>query len=170
MTQFPAPTTWRSPSRPITGGVGRTLKILHVVDEYTRESLSDLVAYSIGADATVAVLDKIAATRGCPQYLRCDNGPELAACALRDWRRFTAVQTSYIEPGSPWQNPWVESYGSWIRDELLPIEQFDTLLQAQVLVADWRQEYNNNRPHSALGMRTPAEFARACRTRQPQLT
>jgi putative transposase len=74
---------------------------LHVVDEFTRESLSDLAAYSIDADATVAVLDKIAAGRGFPEYLRCDNGPELTASALRDWCRFTAVKTSYIEPGSP---------------------------------------------------------------------
>jgi transposase InsO family protein len=149
---------------------GRTIKILHVVDEYTRESLSDLVAYSIDADATVAVLDKIAIGRGFPEYVRCDNGPELTAHALRDWCRFTSTKTSYIDPGSPWQNPWVESYGSRIRDELLAIEQFDTLLEAQVLVADWRQEYNNYRPHSALGMRTPAEFARTCRTYTPQLT
>jgi putative transposase len=149
---------------------GRTLKILHVVDEYTRESLSDLVAYRIDADATVAILDKIAACRGFPEFVRCDNGPELTANALRDWCRFTAVKTSYIDPGSPWQNPWVESYGSRIRDELLAIEQFNTLLEAQVLVADWRQEYNNYRPHSALEMQTPAEFARTCRTCTPQLT
>jgi putative transposase len=149
---------------------GRTLKILHVVDEYTRESLSDLVAYSIGADATVGVLDTIAARRGFPEFVRCDNGPELTANALRDWCRLTSTKTSYIDPGSPWQNPWVESYGSRVRDELLAIEQFGSLLEAQVLVADWRQEYNNYRPHSALGMRTPAEFARTCRTCTPQLT
>jgi putative transposase len=149
---------------------GRTIKILHVVDEYTRESLSDLAAYSIDADATVAVLDKIATGRGFPEFVRCDNGPELTANALRDWCRFTGTGTSYIEPGSPWQNPWVESYGSRIRDELLAIEQFDTLLEAQVLVADWREQYNNYRPHSALGMQTPAEFARTCRTNPLQLT
>lgn len=150
---------------------GRTLKILHVVDEFTRESLSDLAACSIDADATVAVLDKIAAARGFPQFIRCDNGPELTANALRDWCRFTGTSTSYIEPGSPWENPWVESYGSRMRDELLAIEQFDTLLEAQVLVADWRNEYNTYRPHSALGMLTPAEFARQWRARhQPQLS
>ena len=149
---------------------GRTLKVLHVVDEYTRESLSDLVAYSIDADATVAVLDKIAASRGFPEFIRCDNGPELTANALRDWCRFTGAGTSYIDPGSPWQNPWVESYGSRMRDELLAIEQFGSLLEAQVLVADWREEYNTYRPHSSLGMRTPAEFARTCRTNLPQLT
>jgi putative transposase len=149
---------------------GRTLKLLHVVDEYTRESLADLVSYSIGADATVAVLDTIAAGRGFPEFVRCDNGPEFTANALRDWCRFTSTKTSYIDPGSPWQNPWVESYGSRIRDELLAIEQFSTLLEAQVLVAGWRQEYNNYRPHSALGMRTPAEFARTSRTHTPRLT
>ena len=95
----------------------------------------------------------------CPENIRCDNGPELTANALRDWCRFTGTNTSYIEPGSPWQNPWVESYGGRMRDELLSIEQFDSLLEAQVLVADWRTDYNNYRPHSALGMLTPAEYA-----------
>jgi len=90
--------------------------------------------------------------------VRRDNGPELTANALRDWCRFTGTGTSYIEPGTSWQHPWVESYGSRMRDELLSIEQFDTLLEAQVLVADWREEYNHYRPHSALGMLTPAEF------------
>lgn len=151
--------------------VGRTLKILHVAGEFTRESLSDLVAYSIDADATVNVLDKIAAARGYPQFLRCDNGPELTAAALRDWCRFTGAGTSYIEPGSPWQNPWVESYGGRMRDELLAIEQFGTLLEAQVLAADWRKEYNIYRPHSALGMLSPAEFAAQWRqSNQPQLS
>jgi putative transposase len=150
---------------------GRTLKLLHVTDECTRESLCDLVAYSIDADATVEVLDRLVDQRGVPEFIRCDNGPELTANALRDWCRFTGAGTSYIEPGSPWQNPWVESYGSRVRDELLAIEQFDTLLEAQVLVADWREEYNTYRPHSALGMLTPAEFAAQWRTdRQLQLT
>ena len=150
---------------------GRVIKILHVVDEFTRESLSDVVGGSIDADATVATLDKIAAARGThPRFIRCDNGPELTANALRDWCRFSGAGTSYIDPGSPWQNPWVESYASRMRDELLAIEQFDTILEAQVLVADWRAEYNDYRPHSALGMLTPAEFARQWRTNQPQLS
>ncbi|NQV07209.1 IS3 family transposase [bacterium] len=126
---------------------GRTIKILHVVDEHTRESLADLVAYSIDADATVGVLDKIVGWRAtCPRFIRCDNGPELTANALRDWCRFTGTTTSYIDPGSPWQNPWVESYRGRMRNELLAIESFDTLLEAQVLVADWREEYNDYRP------------------------
>ena len=144
---------------------GRVLKLLHVVDEFTRESLSDLVAHSIDADATVACLERIVASRGThPDFVRCDNGPELTANALRDWCRFSGAGTSYIEPGSPWQNPWVESYASRMRDELLAIEQFDTLLEAQVLVADWRAEYNDYRPHSALGMLSPAGFSRQWRT------
>jgi putative transposase len=150
---------------------GRIIKLLHVVDEFTRESLADVVEHTIDADATVAALDKIVAARGChPEFVRCDNGPELTANALRDWCRFTGAGASYIEPGSPWQNPWVESYGARIRDELLAIEQFDTLLEAQVLIADWRIEYNTYRPHSALGMLTPTEFARQWRTNQPQLS
>jgi len=102
-------------------------------------------------------------TRGSPH--------ELTANALRDWCRFAGAGASYIEPGSPWRNPWVESYGNRMRDELLTIEQFDTLLEAQVLVADWRTEYNTYRPHSALGMLTPANFADQWRrTNQPQLS
>ena len=151
---------------------GRVIKVLHVVDEFTRESLADLVDHSIDADATVACLDKIVGRRGRhPTFIRCDNGPELTANALRDWCRFAGCGTSYIEPGSPWENPWVESYGSRIRDELLAIEQFDTLLEAQVLIGDWRIEYNTYRPHSALNMLTPAEFADHWRqTNQPQLS
>ena len=150
---------------------GRVIKVLHVVDEFTRESLSDLVDHSIDADATVVTLDKIAGRRGThPSFIRCDNGPELTANALRDWCRFSGAGTSYIDPGSPWQNPWVESYGSRMRDELLAIEQFATLLEAQVLVADWRAEYNEYRPHSALGMLTPVEFARQRRINQTQLS
>ena len=151
---------------------GRILKLLHVVDEFTRESLCDLVEHSIDADATVAALDKIVGRRGrYPDFVRCDNGPELTAHALRDWCRFSGTGTSYIEPGSPWQNPWVESYGSRMRDELLAIEQFDTLLEAQVLIADWRTEYNQHRPHSALGLLTPTEFADHWRqTNQPTLS
>ena len=120
---------------------GRTIKILHVVDEFTRESLADVVDHSIDADATVACLDKIVGRRGRhPEYIRCDNGPELTANALRDWCRFSGAGASYIALGSPWENPWVESYGARMRDTLLAIEQFDSLLEAQVLVADWRTE------------------------------
>jgi putative transposase len=166
---FTPTTSGRSTTRstsPPPGGSSRS-----VVDEFTRESLADVVEHSIDADATVATLGAIVGARGThPRFIRCDNGPELTANALRDWCRFGGTGTSYIEPGSPWQNPWVESYGSRMRDELLAIEQFDSRLEGQVLVADWRAEYNDYRPHSALEMLTPAEFARRWRTNQPQLS
>ena len=112
-------------------------------------------------DATVAVLESLVAARGkAPEHIRCDNGPELTANALSDWCRFSGAGSAYIEPGSPWQNPYVESFGSRVRDELLSVEQFQTLTEAQVMVADWREDYNHRRPHSSLGMLAPVRFAR----------
>ncbi len=143
---------------------GRILKLLHVVDEHTREALAIECRRRIDADQTVAVLDELVAVRGAaPEHVRCDNGPELTANALRDWCRFSKAATSYIEPGSPWQNPYVESFGSRIRDELLSQELFETLAEAKVLVEDWRLDYNENHPHSALGMMAPARFAASWR-------
>ena len=124
----------------------------------SREALAIAVDRRIDADATVAILDGLVAERGAaPQFVRCDNGPEFTANALCDWCRFNQAGTSYIEPGSPWQNPYVESFGGRLRDELLAVEAFSSLLEAQVLVEDWRIEYNTVRPHSALDYLTPAE-------------
>jgi len=140
---------------------GRILKLLHVVDEFTREALAIECRRRIDADATVAILDGLVALRRrAPEHIRCDNGPELCANALRDWCRFSKAGSAYIDPGSPWQNPYVESFGSRVRDELLSGELFETLIEAQVMVADWHQDYNQRRPHSSLGIRTPANFAR----------
>jgi hypothetical protein len=94
---------------------------------------------------------------------RCDNGPELTANAIKDWCRFSGAGSAYIEPGSPWQNPYVESFGSRVRDELFGIELFSSLAEAKVMVADWREDYNERRPHSALQMMAPAKFAKAWR-------
>jgi putative transposase len=150
---------------------GRRLKLLNVVDEHTREALTIAVNRRIDADATVAVLDRLVLERGRPpRSIRMDNGPELTANTLRDWCRFTGAATSYIEPGSPWQNPYVESFGSRLRDELLAVEAFNTLLEAQVLVEDWRIEYNTVRPHSALGYLTPTEYAKAWTATHPELS
>ena len=147
---------------------GRILKLLHVVDEFTREALAIKCERRIDADATVAQLERIVATRGRgPTFLRCDNGPEMTANALKDWCRFSNAGSAYIEPGSPWQNPYVESFGSRVRDELLTVELFSCLAEAKVLVEDWRQDYNDHRPHSALRMKSPARFARAWRA-QPE--
>ncbi len=144
---------------------GRILKLLHVVDEFTREALAIECHRRIDADKTVATLERLVAERGAtPAFIRCDNGPELTANALRDWCRFSRAGSAYIEPGSPWQNPFVESFGSRIRDELLAVELFSCLAEARVLVEDWRQDYNQHRPHSALGMMTPNAFATGYRT------
>ena len=139
---------------------GRILKLLHVVDEFTREALAIECHRRIDADKTVATLDRLVAERGsAPMFIRCDNGPELTANALRDWCRFSRATSAYIEPGSPWQNPYVESFASRFRDELLGVELFSCLAEALVLIEDWRQDYNDHRPHSALGMMAPARFA-----------
>jgi putative transposase len=138
---------------------GRVIRLLNVVDEYTREALAMLVARSIDADTTVAVLERLVAERGAPAFLRCDNGTELTSHALRDWCRFSQTGTAYIDPGSPWQNPYVESFNGKVRDELLDVEEFSCLAEARVVIEDWREDYNTRRPHSSLGMRSPAAFA-----------
>ena len=143
---------------------GRILKLLHIVDEFTREALDVGCERRIDADQTVARLQRIVEETGrVPAFIRCDNGPELTANALRDWCRFSGAGSVYIEPGSPWQNPYVESFGSRIRDELLSVEQFSCLAEAKVIVEDWRCDYNEHRPHSALAMMAPAKFADAWR-------
>lgn len=149
---------------------GRILKLLHVVDEHTREALAIRCERRIDADRRVAVLEGLVGTRGAsPKHIRLDNGPELTANALRDWCRFSSTATSFIDPGSPWQNPYVESFGSRIREELLSQELFSTLAEAQVLVEDWRIDYNERRPHSALGMMAPARFAASWRRSDQQI-
>jgi putative transposase len=150
---------------------GRILKLLHVVDEFTREALAIECHRRIDADATVATLERLVAARGrAPRFIRCDNGPELTANALRDWCRFSRAGSSYIDPGSPWQNPYVESFGSRVRDELLSVELFSCLAEARVMVEDWREDYNEHRPHSALQMAAPARFAHAWKVRHDPTT
>jgi transposase InsO family protein len=137
----------------------RRLKLLNVVDEYTRECLAIEVARSIDADGVVEVVSRLVAERGAPTHLRMDNGPELAAWALRDWCRIWGTHSSYIEPGSPWENPFVESFNGRLRDECLNIEDFGDLQEAAIVIEDWRIEYNSYRPHRALGGLTPDEYA-----------
>jgi putative transposase len=139
---------------------GRALKLLHVVDEHTREALEIRVARSIDADHTVRVLDQIVRERGTgPELVRMDNGPEMTANALRDWCRFSGAERSFIDPGSPWQNPFVESFGSRVRDEVLSVEAFDSVLEAQTVMNDWKDIYNHKRPHSSLDWKPPAVYA-----------
>jgi putative transposase len=120
----------------------RRLKLLNIVDEHTREALAMDVDRSITGDVVVATLERLVAERGAPLFIRMDNGPELIAWILRDWCRLRGLGTIYIEPGSPWENPWVESFNGRVRDELLNITEFGSLAEARVLIEDWRNEYN----------------------------
>jgi putative transposase len=145
---------------------GRMLKILNVIDEFTREALATDVERSIDADGVVACLERLAAERGAPVYVRFDHGPEFIAYAVADWCRFNGTGTVFIDPGSPWQNAWIESFNGRMRDEHLNGQQFDSLLEAQVLTEDWRIDYNMHRPHSAHGWLTPVEFVEQWLNRQ----
>ena len=147
----------------------RRLKLANIVDEHTREALAMRVGRTCDADQLVAVIEGLVAQRGAPEHLRLDNGPELIAWALRDWCRLAGTATTYIEPGSPWENPFVESFNGRVRDELLNVEEFGCLLEAQVVVEAWRTEYNTYRPHSSLSGLTPAEYAEKWTITQPAL-
>ena len=140
---------------------GRSLKWLSVVDEYTRECLVLEVRRRLPAAAVVELLAQVLAYRGAPRQIRSDNGPEFIAEALRQWLAKAGVATLYIAPGAPWENGYAESFHSRLRDELLDREEFVSLMEAKVLAMEWRQEYNQERPHSALGYQTPLEFASA---------
>lgn len=148
---------------------GRPLKILAMCDEFTRESIGGDVARSITADDVVSILDTAIVERGAPEFIRCDNGPELVAAAIRDWCRQSGAGALYIEPGSPWENPFVESFNGRLRDELFAREIFDHVFEAKVLYQDWRHDYNHRRPHSALGYLPPALFAARLTNAEPSL-
>ena len=148
----------------------RRLKMANVVDEFTRECLAIRVGRSCTADQLIDVLEVLMVERGAPEHLRMDNGPEMVAWALRDWCRLSGTTSTYIEPGAPWENPFVESFNGRFRDECLNVEEFWDLPQAKVIVEDWRMEYNTFRPHSALRGLTPVEFAKSwAEQHQPEL-
>lgn len=138
---------------------GRRLKMLPVVDEYTREAHAILVARSITAEEVVDQLAYLFSVHGEPEFIRSDNGPEFIAEAVRSWLQQSGVGTLYIEPGSPWENAYSESFNSRFRDELLNQELFTSLPEAQVLVEQYRVDYNLLRPHSSLDYLAPAAFA-----------
>jgi len=138
---------------------GRPLRLLTIVDEYTRECLSIDVDRSLTSEDVLERLTQLFVVRGLPDYLRSDNGPEFTAKRVREWLGHLGVKTLFIEPGSPWENGYNESFNGKLRDELLNGELFDTLLEARVLVERWRRHYNTVRPHSSLGYRPPAPEA-----------
>jgi putative transposase len=140
---------------------GRPIKIVSIIDEHTRECLGGLVERSITSDILIGELDRLAAHRGYPAVLRCDNGPELACAAMADWAG-ARVGLCFIPPGEPWRNGYVESFNSRVRDECLNINVFWSLAQARVVISDWKRQYNCDRPHSALGYQSPAGYAAIC--------
>jgi putative transposase len=137
---------------------GGPLKWFTLVDEYTRECLALEVRRGMTAKAVSEVLAGVVRGRGAPAHIRSDNGPEFIARAVRAWMKEAGVATLYIAPGAPWENGYAESFNSKVRDELLNAEEFASLLEARVLAQEWKREYNQVRPHSSLGYRTPAEY------------
>jgi putative transposase len=138
---------------------GRKLRLLTVVDEHTRECLAIDVERRMNSENVLERLAFLFVTRGVPEHLRSDNGGEFTAKAVREWLVKMGVKTLFIEPGSPWENGYCESFNGKLRDELLDREIFYTLLEAKVLVERWREHYNKIRPHSSLGYRPPAPEA-----------
>ena len=135
---------------------GRKLRILAVIDEYTRECLALRVARRMTSHDVLYALSDLFLEHGIPEHIRSDNGPEFVAKAVREWLADLGVTTLFIEPGSPWENGYIESFNGKLRDELLNGEIFYTLKEAQILIEHWRREYNHIRPHSSLGGRSPA--------------
>ncbi|WP_333836029.1 IS3 family transposase [Novosphingobium sp.] len=138
---------------------GRRFRMLTVIDEYTRECLAIVVARRLTSDDVLQVLCELFVERGPPGHIRSDNGPEFVAKAVRGWLGRVGVTTLFIEPGSPWENGYNESFNGKLRDELLDREIFYSLREAEVLIERWRRHYNTIRPHSALGYRPPAPEA-----------
>jgi len=139
---------------------GRAFRILNIIDEYTRECLAMLVKRHITSQDVIDQLFELIIFRGIPEHIRSDNGPEFTAKAVRRWLNRLGVKTLFIEPGSPWENGYIESFNGKLRDELLNREIFTTLTEAKVLIGQWRKEYNQIRPHSSLGYQPPAPEAR----------
>lgn len=146
---------------------GGKLRMLTILDEYTRECLTIHVARSISSRQVIGVLEWLFLLRGAPDHLRSDNGPEFIAYALKQWLQDRHCNTLYITPGSPWENPFIESFNGTFRSECLDRWVFADGREAQIIIEQWRQEYNHRRPHSSLGYLPPAAFAEQVRLSLP---
>ena len=135
---------------------GRAFRTLNILDEFTRECLEMRVKRKLNSTDVIDALTDLFILRGIPAYIRSDNGPEFVAKTVRNWIAAVGAKTAYIEPGSPWENGYCESFNARFRDELLNGEVFYTLKEAQIIIEQWRRHYNTIRPHSALGYRPPA--------------
>lgn len=138
---------------------GKPFRMLNVIDEFTRECLAMQVARNIQAGDVEACLTELFCSRGVPEHIRSDNGSEFTAKSIRRWLSALGTKTLYIEPGSHWENGYIESFNGKLRDELLNGEIFYTLQEAKILIEKWRREYNQVRPHSALGYKPPTPRA-----------
>jgi putative transposase len=145
---------------------GGRLRMLNIVDEFTRECLTIEIGRHFTGNDVVAVLAELFTIRGRPRYIRSDNGPEFASKAVKQWLEESKVGTLFIEPGSPWENGYVESFNGKLRDECLNGELFLSLAEARYIVDRWRMDYNHHRPHSRLDWMTPAAFSARCRGRR----
>jgi putative transposase len=134
----------------------RKFRMLCVIDEFTREALAIRVARRLDANHVIEVLADLCVVRGVPEHIRSDQGPEFIATAVKDWIAAVGAKAAYIEKSSPWENGYVESFNGKLRDELLSVEIFNSLREAQILIESWRRHYNTMPPHSALGYRPPA--------------
>ena len=135
---------------------GKAFRTLNILDEFGRECLAIRVKRKLNSTDVIDALTDLFILRGPPAYVRSDNGPEFVAKAVRDWIAAVGAKTAYIEPGSPWENGYIESFNARFRDELLNREIFFSLREAQIIIEGWRKHYNTKRPHSALGYRPPA--------------
>ena len=135
---------------------GKVFRTLNILDEHSRECLAIKVKRKLNSTHVIDALTDLFILRGAPKYIRSDNGPEFVAKAVRDWITAVGAKTAYIEPGSPWENGYCESFNGRMRDELLNGEVFYNLREAQILIEEWRRLYNTKRPHSALGYKPPA--------------
>lgn len=143
---------------------GRKFRMLTIIDEYTRQCLAIDVARQIKSEDVLIRLTDLFVRRGTPTNIRSDNGSEFTAHVVREWLEAVGVNTLFITPGSPWENGYNESFNGKLRDEVLNVEIFDTLLEAKVLISRWRNEYNHIRPHSSLGYKPPAPEAHATKS------
>ena len=143
---------------------GRRARLLTVLDEYTRECLAIDVARSFRGQDVIELLRYLFAVRGCPAYIRSDNGPEFVSRVVKKWFKISGVETLYIAPGSPWENGYIESFNGKLRDELLNRELFLSISELRYVVDRWRMDYNHYRPHSSLNYMAPAAFAAACQS------
>jgi transposase InsO family protein len=135
---------------------GRAYRILNIIDEFTKEALVIRPGRKLNSMDVLDALTDLFILRGPPEFIRSDNGPEFVARAVRDWIAAVGAKTAYIEPGSPWENGYIESFNARFRDELLDGEIFYSIREAEILIEQWRRHYNTVRPHSALGYRPPA--------------